>query len=240
MNFEEALYGKDAKKDKKDISTSKLCSQLSKILKIKKASSWNQVIKDLIETFSEKDVIKVIEWLEKNYGKSYTRRISAIGGFRCFFDEIFKKMENDSGNTVISELSLKIAKTAQREYAWPAGTDRELPLVIQRSFDNYAAFRLKWNNLGVILGNNYGVNDRRFRLHNHITSRLSLPRAFIEYWIEFIGEKLSNWEGWNGSLTQYIWHPNHDLFLAEARTWTFDYCNSSERLDELWQLLEKE
>jgi hypothetical protein len=237
--FDDEIVGKDL--SEKTLSsasiTNKLSSQLSKIIKIKKASNWNKHIKDLISDFGEEDVIKVMEWFSKAYQKTYHRKIFSAGGFRAFFPDLLKSMENDPGQIEFTELTLKIAKAAQKQFNWPAGTDRELPLVIQKSYDNYVSFMKRFKELGKQLEDDSDSRDRLFRLHRYIGTRLSAPRAFTEYWIEYIGEKLQNWEGWNGSLTQYIWTPNHELFLAEARTWVFDYCNSSKPFDDLWQRL---
>ena len=247
MNFEKALGLDKSTSESKDpvfILAKKLHKKISSKRKSTKALSvtkFTREIRSLVRKNGEQEVEAVIDWFIENYGQEGVPDIFSAEGFNTFYDTLYKKSQSNSKPTEISELSAKIANWAKKSYAWPAGTDRELPIFVQRSHDSYIAFRAEWKILGEKLVDHTGpllpLEDQRFRLHRYLTTRLSAPRAFTEYWVEYIGGRLQEWEGWNGSLLQHVWHLNHDWFKKEMYGWVFEYCNDSSKLDDLLSLL---
>ena len=168
---------------------------------------------------SKERIKKAIVWYAKHALDKMAPHVEDAAEFYREFGRIenaIRREEDTSANVEIMPELQPLIDRLLLECYWPKGSARDLPGVVQRSFDNYAAW---WKKRGKLLkrlppDNPHQHNPHRLRrFDKELDARaFDHPMLFIPRYFRNLSRRLTEWREWHGSLEYFIVSENHPDF----------------------------
>lgn len=237
------FVGEDLQRE--DRPSHSLASKLANAIKAKRLSTrpiqlnqWAGHFDRLLEDNTQADVSAALNWHIANIGAEFAPQAYSADGFRRKYRQIVSAMSKDPKQKIKSThlakgpaAALKIA----RELAWPAGFNRHLPIVIERSWQEYEAL---WKRVATARTNlaqsksGSEIKIRKFLAHLDDAHFFPKPAEFVADWIEGASSKLAAWQNFSGSPKPITFVPDHPWFVHRGFAAADDYSDS-----HYWTLL---
>jgi len=222
--------------DQSNNTSSKLCRDLA--TKIKRAIQnhnkrpsggmlvWVRTLARLREEKTEDTLVRVIDWYSKHIGEEFVPRALSPRVFYDRFDSLHKAMlTSDDPSELILPENLKLAHNLDRDYVFPIEVRSALPLLVQRSRDNWIAFLKELDEFKCD-----SERDSRF-----ITNVFFAHAPyFIHRWFGMIAVKYGSMEHFTGPVMSLAFRANSKLFKDSFwRDWSMAWSGSPWTFDNL-------
>jgi hypothetical protein len=214
-----------------------LLAEKKRPLTLKKIDREKDVVyfRQLRDTVDDQLITKVLDFhLEQLRSGDRYAKSSACNAyqFQKLFDELRDKMERwEEKNPVveISERAERFVESQTDYYTWPKGSGSQLPVVVQRSMDNFYDFRARLCELMDEEEKDGGNGNHAY--YSLIYTELSLENYFKEVLMQ-----ISGWDNWSGDLTPFIWNLNSKRVQGWGEGVTTAYSHSDARWIKLMNL----
>ena len=142
--------------------------------------------------------------------------------------------------------------TELKGWCWPKGSEEQLPVVCQISFDNLLEFRdniqqvgakarQAWDKMinksakdGSLVSNGCKEKKMLDYIRTLLNCRLSNPTSFLRDWFEDYFDRIEHWSGWNGIIKPL--RVDSKEFEDEMKTIGTNLCGDW----KCWELLKEE
>ena len=215
-----------------------LLAEKKRPLTLKKIDREKDVVyfRQLRDTVDDQLITKVLDFhLEQLRSGDRYAKSSACNAhqFQKLFDELRGKMERwEEKNPVveISERAEGIVDYLNDMWIWPKGSASQLPVVVQKSLDNFDAF---YNWLWDLKAKE---DPEAFVVVNYRYYEMLLNSMFIESYFKEVHEQVYGWEDWSGDLTSFIWSLDNKRVQRWGVGLTTKYAHSDAKWMDLMEL----
>lgn len=205
-------------------------------------SKWTLEFERLLEESPDEEVKMVLDWYMDRIGGDHIPQAFSAEGFRKKYKQIRSAMERDPSLVDVTDETKSIVAELRMD-EWPRAADMMLPMVVQRSINNYRPFRNKVARFeesiqglensappkekGLITY--LGMFVRFLREYN----KLQPPRSFVVWWMSMVHERIISWQNWHGTLLTFAFSEDSPMLLQYGREWAYDYFHESIYWDHL-------
>lgn len=168
------------------------------------------LLNPILKKFGFARVEQVLNWYISVIDREDTFTVNSVKAFCNAFGIIAKKHDRHAPIKLSSDAKAILAKLD--DYGWAYGSSADLPRFVQKSLDNYAAFRRK---VIAFCDRQADTKDYRLELAREAWEQILdeyMPCesfAFVLIWCDFVHTKLHQWEKWDGNLEPWIWSIHH-------------------------------
>lgn len=211
--------------------------QLRKALLEKKMLKPTQLVNsirdfgELRKKVQDERITNVVDWYCEHAGEEYIPRVDTTNLFVRRFEQIANAMLRQDAPEEIDKESAFTASVYDQQCTWPAEIRGNLPAVVQRSRDNWKAFKK-------IMKEHKGLpRDMDFLYH----VLLAHPRFIEDEWMQLLQQA----HGWKdtflGAVMRLAFNPASDVFRASFwHKWSQGWTTRTQSFDKLLDLLIKE
>lgn len=180
---------------------------------------WASYFNKLIKEVGEEYLSNLLDWFLKNFGNGVVPIVLTAKTFWSKFNRIRRSYEKLAPPKLSSDAKTILAKLD--DYGWAYGSSADLPRFVQKSLDNYTAFRRK---VITFCDCHASTKDYHLELAREAWDQILdeyMPYesiAFVLIWCDFVHTKLHQWEKWDGNLEPWIWsiHNRQTLRALES------------------------
>lgn len=186
--------------------------------------AWGNEFRKLRTSFkdeADKRIDEVLSWYVRNIGKPMVPEAYCANSFRRKFDRIeaaMKRDQRDNPPPTTDPIALRISERLLMK-AWPKGSDKDVPSVVAVSLRNVEEFAHKLATYErQSVGNSVGSLFAK-----RIQADIGTPSSFTESWMNWVHDRVKNWEAWDGKLARWAFRPDHDQFHKMGAGWAAKY-----------------
>lgn len=225
-----------------DPQSVQLAKKLANVVKSKRlqtaaidVTKWAADFERLLHEEDAEIVADTLDWFLERIGQQYVPQAYSADGFRKKFRQIRKLQEDDPVGVRVSDEARKLADELLQD-EWPAGLDRNLANVVQKSLDRYAvthaklkAFRSRLPELTRAAEGRDAKRHKLLRLYacflDHLFDSFTLckPRDFVDAWLRRLRDIVLHWKGWSGSASSLAYSEDSPWLRKFGRGWSVDY-----------------
>jgi hypothetical protein len=193
--------------------------------------TWENAFAHMRRDYTNEDIDKVLTWYCANVGKQFVPRVASAVTFRARFEAIARAMENDLESAVeVDEVSVGMADKAMQEGKFPPEVAKALPVLVQRSRDNWQAFVGKIvERIGTLSERDQDFLDRVILMHGPV---------FVRSWIDLIGRQVGGLSHYTGPVLGLAFKPDSAAFKTSFWSdWSREWCGNAAAFDKLLEEL---
>lgn len=194
---------------------------------------WAQRFEKIIKASSPDEVYETLEWYIANCVRLRLLPIESAKGFTMRFNRWRHSMALDPSRVKLTPAQSELHE-AWRRKGWPAGLDLYLPLIIQKSWENYDAF---WPCVLTVACELKAIGGRKRQLGMlaewFYNKKCFQAGDFIHFWMLHLHGTLATIPTWNGTVEGLIFSVHGERFTRLGRQWAYEFCEQSAAWDEL-------
>lgn len=191
---------------------------------------WNRYFAKAAQDFGSRNrVWKVLKFYCGNLGQKFMPQAYSGKAFYHKFLNIEDRMPQEA---VVIELGPKLQKVYEDVvlFDWPQGSRAELKEVIQKSNENFQAWRARCAALVAEWRASLEAEakESEWDVDGSVEARLitfydaingHLQRAPTSVWIHHVHQVVTHWKDWSGTLSYFTWHPKHAEWRKLLNRW---------------------
>ena len=195
--------------------------------------TWESAFAHLRKDHTNESIDEVLSWYCQHVGEQYVPRVASAVTFRARFEQISKAMDNSMENVEeADEYSRGVADKALQEHKFPVEIANALPIIVQRSRENWKGF------IGKIVEKIGGLTDRQQDFLDRVI--LLHGPVFVQSWLELIARQTGGLSHYTGPVLSLVFRPDSVVFKTSFWSdWSREWCGNSAAFDGLLEELLK-
>lgn len=181
-------------------------------------------IGQLYKKHTKEKVDKVLSWYCIHAGEEFVPRACTPRTFYTKYDAIVQAMERNPEETEegVSEEAKRTVAQLTAIYTWPVEIEANLPAIVQKSLDNWRAFKAK-----LLMK----IGMERFFVEWVVETH----KCFVEFdWMPLIHKQVGRQEHYFGNSMDLAFRPDSKRFKDSIwRNWSYLVCGKVKAYDKL-------